>query len=510
MRLLVSLTAATALLPGSAFAAWFPLTRLPRHNKSPSQPPAGCEFTLSSAEPFVCPAGQLQDGQIRLNGSYETASFFITNGGIIDSDGFGCIVTEAPITQFQCDAGKPPTPGFSIDAYNNLLYQGSPSFWACPATDYEYNIYIKPDFGQTKCFPITLKTSGCGAPPLAPTSVHPFTVWVTQTKTVTEDVTQTVTVLTTLPPTSCPVQGNHTSSSSRGPCKHCTKSEGLSILPSSSPSSSALVSPTSVAANESLSHTAISGRGLISKRDLYNDWVTVRDTTRRGAAETDLLKWVPIGAVKFYGPLIPGLRVATAYFHGCTVFVVVGSRGLFFGHMAQEMIGPNNRPCRALETRALTEEVLIPEIELSEGLSDHSFNEVSPPDCPTERYAIIMGSVPDNRLDQGPARLKEYFMDEDEGAGVPPENVRYTPYSSQTPGPDDPPGPFGKGLVTVDDDGVDDKGRQLVVLRVFMYSDTPRLTLRFLVEDGQFVAQPEIMVANSLTTTDGNKRYNRK
>jgi hypothetical protein len=131
-----------------------------------------------------------------------------------------------------------------VDASNNLLYLGSPSFWACPATDYEYNIYVKPDFGQTKCFPITLKTSGCGAaaPPLPPTSVAPpSTVWETQTKTVTEDVTQTVTVLTTLPPTACPTHWNQTSSSSRGPCKHCTKSTS--------------------APNGTWTHTAVSGRG---------------------------------------------------------------------------------------------------------------------------------------------------------------------------------------------------------------------------------------------------------
>jgi hypothetical protein len=53
-----------------------------------------CKFTLSSEGPFACPAGQLEDGQIRLNGTYPTSTFCIgPDGGITDERGFGCIVT---------------------------------------------------------------------------------------------------------------------------------------------------------------------------------------------------------------------------------------------------------------------------------------------------------------------------------------------------------------------------------------------------------------------------------
>jgi hypothetical protein len=54
---------------------------------------AGCQFTLGSSGDINCPAGQLPDGQIRLNGSEPTAAFSISDGQIWDSAGRGCIVT---------------------------------------------------------------------------------------------------------------------------------------------------------------------------------------------------------------------------------------------------------------------------------------------------------------------------------------------------------------------------------------------------------------------------------
>lgn len=55
-----------------------------------------CKFTITSSGAFACPAGQLPDGQIRLNGTYDTSTFCISpDGGITDQNGFGCIVTGA-------------------------------------------------------------------------------------------------------------------------------------------------------------------------------------------------------------------------------------------------------------------------------------------------------------------------------------------------------------------------------------------------------------------------------
>lgn len=197
----------------------------------------GCGFTLTSSGSFACPAGQLPDGQIRLNGTEDTATFYYSNDGIIDSNGFGCIVTRklmfevqplykrpladqpaaVPITQIQCDEGATPDTGFSIDASNNLLYHGSPTFYACPASDTEYNVYVDPEFGQTKCFPITLQASGCGAEATTCPSAVPSTVW--QTQTITDITTYTVTLTTT---SACPsTTGIFTNSTTH--CPHCTK-----------------------------------------------------------------------------------------------------------------------------------------------------------------------------------------------------------------------------------------------------------------------------------------------
>lgn len=58
-------------------------------------PPSGssCVFTITASGGIACPAGELEDGQIRLNGSYPAANFTLSNGGITDSTGKGCIVT---------------------------------------------------------------------------------------------------------------------------------------------------------------------------------------------------------------------------------------------------------------------------------------------------------------------------------------------------------------------------------------------------------------------------------
>ncbi|KAI0385401.1 hypothetical protein F5Y04DRAFT_276732 [Hypomontagnella monticulosa] len=146
-----------------------------------------CKFTLSSTGSFACPAGQLPDGQIRLNGSEPISTFCIdSKGGITDGRGYGCIVTEAPITQVQCNANTAPDDSFFIDSSGTLKYKGSSSFYACPATDTEYNVYVAPNFGQAKCFPITLQASGCGAQASSSTcAASTVTSTITQVQTVT-------------------------------------------------------------------------------------------------------------------------------------------------------------------------------------------------------------------------------------------------------------------------------------------------------------------------------------
>jgi hypothetical protein len=88
MKSIVNLSFAVALLSSTALAS-----RFSRNNGHTRRGDKGCAFTISFSE-FANPAGELPDGQIRLNGTEGMATFYINaNGGITDSNGFGCIVT---------------------------------------------------------------------------------------------------------------------------------------------------------------------------------------------------------------------------------------------------------------------------------------------------------------------------------------------------------------------------------------------------------------------------------
>lgn len=69
-------------------------------------------------------------------------------------------LTNDATHQFQCDLGKTPTYGFSIATNGSVLYMDSDQFFACPATDTEYNVYTQWLKDQEKCQPVTLSTNG--------------------------------------------------------------------------------------------------------------------------------------------------------------------------------------------------------------------------------------------------------------------------------------------------------------------------------------------------------------
>ncbi|PMD33984.1 hypothetical protein L207DRAFT_571397 [Hyaloscypha variabilis F] len=141
-------------------------------------PRSSCSFELTSSGGESGTIGQLSDGQNRIGGGLSATTFTINNGGITDSAGRGCILTPS-IKQFQCDQGAGPTYGFVIDSNETLTYSGSSVFYACPASDTEWNLYTTPVTGQEKCVEITLTASGCGAAAsVAPTVTTVTTVTV--------------------------------------------------------------------------------------------------------------------------------------------------------------------------------------------------------------------------------------------------------------------------------------------------------------------------------------------
>lgn len=141
-----------------------------------------CKFTLTASGGQSGIVGQLSDGQNRIGGGNPTGEYCISDGQITDSQGRGCILTP-PTTQFQCDSGATPTGGFSLGSNGQVEYNGSQTFYACPATDSMYNMYTTPVSGQTKCVEVQLTASGCYA---QSSSVQPAS----STKPVSQSATQ--------------------------------------------------------------------------------------------------------------------------------------------------------------------------------------------------------------------------------------------------------------------------------------------------------------------------------
>ncbi|EAQ91472.1 hypothetical protein CHGG_03407 [Chaetomium globosum CBS 148.51] len=482
MKLLAVLAATAALAPHSALARWL----------SRANTPPGCAFTLSSSGSSVFPPTEQNEGFKLIAPSYHVGEEL-----------------EPPTTQIQCDQGKSPVSGFSIDASNNLLYRGSPDFWACPATDTEYNIYVNPEFGQTKCFPITLKASGCG--PEAPTCAPPSTVWETQTQTVTVIVTNSQT---------CSAEPTSTASTSLDTvCHHCTRSKSstsssdggnFTILPIStettppiSPSSSEIftILPISTDAahrkrSPSLEHVKKgpdvgveprSSHHRLSKRALYEDWNAVRQATGNGARDTPEMKWVRTGRVRVF-PLVPGHR-----------------RPASASSLAPHSAIQPQPGCVEFEER---DRARIPRCSRA---SQASLQTPAPRwrtclrrPAPTNALPGSWAPSPMTVGTRGRPALKEWMVRE----GVPAGNLHYTEYRGGSGEVDGPPaGIFGKALVTVTPETDPDTQTQRSVLRVYMTSDLPRIVLTFDNQEGRLVLNPIMDVSRSPRTTDGNRRY---
>ncbi|KAJ5383012.1 hypothetical protein N7517_000923 [Penicillium concentricum] len=125
-----------------------------------------CCFHLTSSGGTSGQLGQLSDGQNRIgDDSLSPAQYCIdSKGAITDSEGRGCILTP-PTTQFQCDEGAAPTPGFSLGPNGELEYHGSKDFVAC-ATGQNggLNVYTTPNESDvTGCVNVELTADSCSS-----------------------------------------------------------------------------------------------------------------------------------------------------------------------------------------------------------------------------------------------------------------------------------------------------------------------------------------------------------
>lgn len=124
---------------------------------------SSCCFHINVSGGSQGELGQLGDGQNRVgDNSLSPAQYCIdASGGITDGNGRGCILTP-PTTQFQCDEGAKPTPGFSVNEQGQIEYNGSTQFYACETGQNEgLNIYTSTDENQTGCRPVNMAADSC-------------------------------------------------------------------------------------------------------------------------------------------------------------------------------------------------------------------------------------------------------------------------------------------------------------------------------------------------------------
>lgn len=134
-----------------------------------------CCFHLDASGGASGSVGQLSDGQNRIgDDSLQPAQFCIdSNGAITDGNGRGCILTP-PTTQFQCDEGATPTPGFSVGSDGQLEFHGSPDFVACETgQNGGLNIYTTESTDLSRCKKINLKADSCSGSKSPPPSPQP-------------------------------------------------------------------------------------------------------------------------------------------------------------------------------------------------------------------------------------------------------------------------------------------------------------------------------------------------
>ncbi|KAJ0421578.1 ubiquitin 3 binding protein But2 C-terminal domain-containing protein [Aspergillus carlsbadensis] len=121
-----------------------------------------CCFGLTASGEASGPVGQLDDGQNRIGGDLPAGQYCIdSDGSITDGNGRGCILTP-PTTQFQCDEGASPSPGFSVNSNGQLEYDGSTDFVACETgQNGGLNIYTTESDAVTNCRTVQLIADSC-------------------------------------------------------------------------------------------------------------------------------------------------------------------------------------------------------------------------------------------------------------------------------------------------------------------------------------------------------------
>ncbi|KAJ5158824.1 GPI anchored cell wall protein [Penicillium coprophilum] len=186
-----------------------------------------CCFHLTSSGDASGKLGQLSDGQNRIgDDSLSPAQYCIdSKGAITDANGRGCILTP-PTTQFQCDEGASPTPGFSLGPNGELEYHGGKDFVAC-ATGQNggLNVYTTPNESDvTGCVNVKLTADSCsnsgsgsGSGSSSSASAVPSSFGSSSAQSTPSSPASSVPVAQSTPASSAPVSESTTAPSSSSP-----------------------------------------------------------------------------------------------------------------------------------------------------------------------------------------------------------------------------------------------------------------------------------------------------
>lgn len=115
-----------------------------------------CSFSLLARGGEIGDLGETVGGDITLGGANSETSFYISNGGLMDTTTGACTISSS--SRLQCQ-GTASGETYTVTANETLLYNGCSKFFACDDDESgTLNIFTDGRSNTSACYPITLET----------------------------------------------------------------------------------------------------------------------------------------------------------------------------------------------------------------------------------------------------------------------------------------------------------------------------------------------------------------